>query len=62
MISFISSSGKDAVPAVAALVVEDVQAGGEADTEDHHDAEQDEAAGHEGDLVPLSAGQCAGHG
>ena len=40
------------------LAVEDVQARGEVDEEDYHDAEQDEGAGSQGDILQVSVGKC----
>ena len=39
--------------------VEDGKARGEDHEEDHHDAEQDEGAGSEGEVVQVAAGQCS---
>ena len=40
----------------------DVSAGGEDNAEDDHDAEQDEGAGPEGEVLQEPAGQRPGHG
>ena len=54
--------GADAVPAVDPLGAADGPAGGEDHEEDDHDAEQDEGAGPQGEVLQVAAGQCARHG
>ena len=51
--------GEDAVSSVDSLAVENVQARRKADQEDHHDAEQDEGAGSQGDVFQIAVGQCS---
>ena len=54
--------GADAVPAVDPLGAADGAAGGEDHAEDHHDAEQDEGARPQGEVLQVAAGQRARHG
>ena len=50
-------AGTQRVPALAALALEDEPAQEEDHQEDHHDAEQDEGAGAEGEDLQELAGQ-----
>ena len=44
------------------LGLENGSAGREDYKEDHHDAEQDEGAGSEGEVIQVAVGQCSRHG
>ena len=55
-------SGEDFVSAVDSLGAEDGETRGEDHEEDNNDAEQDEGAGSEGEVVQVAAGQCSWHG
>ena len=55
-------AGAAAVPAVDPVVPEDVQAWSKDHQEDHPHTEQDEGAGHEGELLQVPPGQRARHG
>ena len=50
-------SGADAVPSVDPLGAADGPAGGEDHEEDDHDAEQDEGAGGEGEVLKVVSGK-----
>ena len=50
------------VSPVAALAAEDVKTRRKNNKEDNHDGQEDEGAGHQGDLLQVSALQCSGHG
>ena len=47
---------------MAALAPQDGAARGEDHQEDHHDGQEDEGAGHQGDLLQVVALQCSGYG
>ena len=50
--------GEEVILAVDPVAPENVKTGGKADAEDDHDAEQDEGAGSQGDLLQVSLSKC----
>ena len=57
-----NSSGGSGISAVAALGYEDGPTWREDHPQDNHDGQEDEGAGHQGDLLEVFTVQCSGHG
>ena len=62
VLTLVCAAGGRHLPPVAPLAPQDGQAGREDHQEDHHDGQEDEGAGHQGDLLQVVTFQCTGHG